>query len=258
MKYCQTCNRAYSDDSLTHCLNHGALLVVTPDSEATVVRVPGSVSPSAPLGYTNLQLPRSSHRWILVPAIFLVSFLVGASAGWLIYEFQKKRSLSSSGLSKMNTPGSNRQASGPSRNELSSISVPDAISQDDQGDLPKQDLTGTWTVVNTVGETSYKSFVNLRIGYRLVINQNGSNFTAKGEKLFENGRMLPLSGRTGIHLNGAVEGETIEAGFVEEGARRQSNGRFMWRLDQEGTLMKGKFVSTAANSSGTSVATRER
>jgi hypothetical protein len=122
--------------------------------------------------------------------------------------------------------------------------------------LASENLTGTWNVLNTVEKTSYQSFANLRIGYRLIINQNGANFTAEGEKMLENGRTLSTGGRTAIHLTGAVEGETIGASFVEEGARRKTIGRFLWRLEREGTLMKGTFVSTAANSSGTSVATK--
>jgi uncharacterized membrane protein len=256
MKHCQTCNRLYPDDSLTYCLNDGSVLVVAPHPEETMV--PGTILPRAPARNRNLRSLVSSPRWILFPAILLLSLLVGASAGWFIYEFQNNRPLRSSGLSNTPTPASNSEASGSATNAPSSTDAGQAISREEPEDIGKQYLTGTWTVVNTVRETSYQPFVNLRIGYRLIISQNGSNFTAEGEKLSENGRVLPMTRRTAIHLSGALEGESIVASFVEKGTRRQTNGRFVWKLDRERTLMKGTFVSTAANSSGTSVATRER
>jgi len=93
----------------------------------------------------------------------------------------------------------------------SSTSAPPASGQVDPESLATQNLSGAWNVVNTVEKTSYQSFANLRIGYRLIISQSGANFTAEGEKLLENGRTLPTSGRTAIHMTGAVEGETIGA-----------------------------------------------
>ncbi len=261
MKHCQTCHRIYTDESLGYCLDDGSLLSDAPDSEATLVRskVPVSMPPRAAIGLPHLQLPRSSHRWILYPAILLLTLLVGASAGWFIYEFEKHTlSISTGRPSDTPTPISVTQTPTSVTDESSSPSTPQAIRQDDPESLAIQNLTGTWTVVNTVEKTSYRSFANLRIGYRLIISQSGRNFTAGGEKLLENGRTLPTSGRTAIHLTGAVEGKTIGASFVEEGARRKTSGRVVWRLQREGTLMKGTFVSTAANSSGTSVATKER
>ena len=260
MKHCQTCNRAYTDESLGYCLDDGSLLSGAPDPEATLLRTegPSSVAPRAAIAHPYLQSSPSSNRWILYPAIFLLTLLVGASAGWFISEFQK-RTLSTSSARPSNMPNPISVTQTPAvKDESSSTSVPQGIGKDDPESLATQNLTGTWTVVNAVEKTSYRSFANLRIGYRLIISQSGRNFTAEGEKLLENGRTLPTSGRTAIRLTGAVEGKTIGASFVEEGARRKTSGRFVWRLQREGTLMKGTFVSTAANSSGTSVATKER
>lgn len=261
MKHCQTCYRTYTDESLGYCLDDGSLLSDAPDSEATLVRteVPVSMPPRAAVVLPHVQLPRSSHRWILYPAILLLTLLVGASAGWFIHEFEKHTLSTSTGRpSDTPTPISVRQTPASMTNESSSPGTPQAIRQDDPESLAIQNLTGTWTVVNTVEKSSYRSFAKLRIGYRLIISQSGRNFTAEGEKLLENGRTLPTSGRTAIHLTGAVEGKTIGASFVEEGALRKTSGRFVWQLQRKGTLMKGTFISTAANSSGTSVATRER
>jgi len=48
-----------------------------------------------------------------------------------------------------------------------------------------QNLSGEWSLVNTIEKTSYPAYVNLHIGYRVVINQVGKEFTAEGEKVFE-------------------------------------------------------------------------
>lgn len=238
----------------------GSLLSSVPDPEATLVRtdVPSSVPPRVAIVHPYLQSSRPSYRWILYPAILLLALLVGASAGWFIYEFQKHTLSTSSGKpSDIPTPIPVTQTPSSVTDESSSASAPQEIRQGNP-ELATQNLSGTWNVVNTVEKTSYQSFANLRIGYRLRISQSGANFTAEGEKLSENGRTLPTIGRTAIHLTGVIEGETLGASFVEEGARRKTRGRFVWRLEREGTLLKGTFVSTAANSSGTSVATRER
>ena len=255
MQYCQTCNRAYADDSLSYCLDDGSPLSAGSDPKATLVRPESLVKP--PIDHHFIPSWRSSHHWIFYPALFLLALLVGASSGTLLYKFQKSNP-SSASHSNIRTPISVTQAPSPVRNESSFPGVPQATSRDDPESLATHNLAGTWSVLNTVEKTSYQSFANLRIGYRLIVSQKGANFTAEGEKVLENGRTLPTGGRTAIHLSGAVEGETISASFVEEGARRKTNGRFLWRLEPEGNQMKGTFVSTAANSSGTSVATKER
>lgn len=259
MKHCQICKRTYTDESVSYCLDDGSLLSAAPDPEETLVPTEVLRSPRAAVVPPRLHSSTSSYRWILYSAILLLTFLLGASAGWFIYEF-KKPSLSSSRGRPPEIPTTVSVTQTPSAvtDEPSSTVAPQASKRVDPESLATQNLSGTWNVVNTIEKTSYQSFAKLRIGYRLVISQSGANFTAEGEKLLENGRTVPTSGRTAVHLTGAVDGETISAGFVEQGARRKTSGRFVWRLEREGTLMKGTFVSTAANSSGTSIATKER
>jgi hypothetical protein len=124
-------------------------------------------------------------------------------------------------------------------------------------DATSQNLTGRWKVVNVVQRTSFRSFENLEIGFQLAINQNGRQFTAKGEKVSENGRALPASRRTPIYLTGSIEGDRVEATFFEEGRVRKTNGRFVWRIANAGAGLSGIFVTTAAKSSGKSAATKE-
>jgi hypothetical protein len=118
-------------------------------------------------------------------------------------------------------------------------------------------LTGEWTVVNTVNTTAHPSFQNLRIGFALSINQTGTTFTAKGRKVSENGRSLPANSRTPIELKGVINGDHIEATFSEQGSQRKTNGRFVWKIDPAGGGLKGTFASSAARTSGKSTATRE-
>lgn len=120
-----------------------------------------------------------------------------------------------------------------------------------------QDLTGEWRVINTVEKTGYKSFDRLQVGFRLKINQQGKQFTARGEKFSENGQTLPAASRTPIHVKGSIEGDRVVATFVEEGKMRKTNGRFVWKLQSGGDALAGTFITTAANSSGRSAVTKQ-
>ena len=120
-----------------------------------------------------------------------------------------------------------------------------------------RDLTGDWQIINTVEKSGYKSFDKMQLGFRLKINQKGKAFTAKGEKISENGQTLPADSRTPIHMTGSIEGDKIIATFVEDGRKRRSNGRFVWTLQSGGDALVGTFVSTAANSRGKSALTKQ-
>lgn len=126
-----------------------------------------------------------------------------------------------------------------------------------QRDRNVQDLSGEWNVVNTVQKTTYKSFGNMEIGFRLKIKQTGNDFTARGEKVSENGRNLPAASRTPIRVNGSIEGDQVIATFVEDGMTHPTNGRFIWKLKGQNAALSGTFISAAANSSGKSAATRQ-
>jgi hypothetical protein len=122
--------------------------------------------------------------------------------------------------------------------------------------VDQPDLTGKWTVVNTVQNTSYGSYKNLQIGFDLSIKQDGNGFIGEGRKVSENGRTLPANSRTPIHVKGSIEGDRIEANFFEDGTQRKTNGRFVWKFDKAGSL-NGTFSSTAARASGKSIARKE-
>jgi hypothetical protein len=139
---------------------------------------------------------------------------------------------------------------------IQSMPAPASIKEGKKSLNAVRDLSGKWTVVNSVETTAYRSFKNMKIGFDLSINQTGSTFTGKGRKVSENGRSLPLSSRTPIQVKGSINGDMIEATFIEDGAARKSNGRFVWRIDRAGRGLTGTFGSPAARSSGKSAAIR--
>jgi len=122
-------------------------------------------------------------------------------------------------------------------------------------DAKVQDLTGEWHIINTVQKTRFKPYDKMQVGFRLRINQQGKQFTAKGEKFSENGQTLPAASRTPIELTGSIEGDKVVATFIEDGRMRRTNGRFVWRVKNDG--LAGTFISTAANSSGKSALTKQ-
>jgi hypothetical protein len=121
-----------------------------------------------------------------------------------------------------------------------------------------RNLTGQWRIINTVERTGYRPFDSMEVGFRLTINQNGKEFTAKGQKFSENGKPLPVARRTPIELKGSIDGDKVIATFIEDGRMRRTNGRFVWTLQNGGDGLAGTFVSTAANSSGRSAVTKEQ
>ena len=140
-------------------------------------------------------------------------------------------------------------------------SVPPVVSavrrEANKPDEKVQDLTGEWRVINTVEKSAYKTFNNMKVGFRLVINQSGKKFTGKGEKFSENGQRLAAANRTPIRVTGSIDGDKVVATFVEDGSVRRTNGRFVWTMQKDGDGLAGTFVSTAANSSGRSAVTKQ-
>lgn len=156
------------------------------------------------------------------------------------------------------SPSVSHQQSSPVRSESPSVAVnAKQRAESEQRDVNVRDLAGEWNVINTVEKTGYKSYNNMEVGFRLRIKQKGKDFTATGEKFSENGRNLPQNGRTPIHVTGSIDGDKIVATFVEDGSLRRTNGRFVWKLQSDGSGLTGTFASTAANSRGKSAATKQ-
>lgn len=189
----------------------------------------------------EVQRPVRSHpgvfaRGVSVPRIAVavcLALLLGLAAGAIVLR------------SKKESP------------QQTAAAAPAAVAPEPVSEPPVQDLSGEWRVINTVEKTAYKSYDNLRVGFRLKIDQRGNEFTAKGEKFSENGRTLPADSRTPINVTGTIDGDKVVATFVEDGRTRRTNGRFVWKLQDGGEVLAGTFVSNAAKSSGRSAVTRQ-
>ena len=246
MKRCPTCGRRYSDDTLNFCLEDGASLSFGQDSEPTLISPSPTVSTTprpTVSSYAPQHAPPSQLRWILFVAIILGAFIVGGGIVAFVYNTTKSSTSGDERASSTSTPATSDKSPAPSV-EPSRSNAPN--------------LTGDWRLTNTIETTSYPAYANLRVGYRLSINQTGKEFTGEGEKVSENDRPLKPEERTPIHVNGSVSEDGVGATFVEEGARRKTSGRFAWTVSGSGNRLSGTFSSSAASASGSSVATRER
>jgi cytoskeletal protein RodZ len=113
-----------------------------------------------------------------------------------------------------------------------------------------KDVSGAWTVATHVESSSYAPFQGLQLGYDIQLEQRGNRVTGTGRKVTENGDGTGSRARTPISLAGTINGDRLALTFNERGARRPTQGKFVLLLDEGGT-MRGRFSSTAAQSSGT-------
>ena len=241
MKRCPTCNRTYSDESLTYCLHDGTALIPEVDPEATVVGTSRGNTPQHHIPRTG---PAGLFSWSAWASLIVLAIATGAGAVVIKHKLDERRSLVS-GAPQSQPTVTNEQAPSPVIESSTSTQT-----------APTVNLNGQWNVVNVVEQTSFPAYQNLRLGYRVLISQTGNEFVAQGEKILENDKRLGVAARTAIHLTGSIAGNTASATFTEEGARRSSNGRIVWQIDQSGKRLVGKFSSDAADSSGSSVATK--
>lgn len=213
--------------------------------EVTVLRHrPGVAEPrhvhySDPILSARAVAPRSTFRPALV--LIVLTVLSVAAVVAVIYRLRRPDSTASA-VPTVQTPAPANAPQQPA-SAPATAAVPD--------------LSGNWSVVNTVEQTSYSAYKNMKVGFNVSINQTGRDFTGTGEKISENGRSLPATSRTPIVVKGTVDGDKVEATFSENGTLRTTNGRFVWRIDKTSGGLTGTFVSNAARSSGKSAATKE-
>ncbi len=231
---------------------HQPATVIDDDEETTLItsKVPNTQTeaPLRPRPRYKARRPRLNYRLVFAVSLLLIALSLAAAA-WLLKQESYEQTSSPAVAST-----TSQSVSPPSAAESAPASSAPTATNNDQ---TNRDLTGNWNVVNTVHTTSHRSFQNLRIGFALSINQTGKTFTAKGQKISENGRSLPASERTPIQLNGAIKGDRIEATFFEQGSSRKTSGRFVWKIDRAGGRLTGTFASSAARASGESTAKRQ-
>ncbi|HEY3581910.1 MAG TPA: DUF4388 domain-containing protein [Pyrinomonadaceae bacterium] len=207
--------------------------------------------------------PVTQSRFLPALFVILVTVLMAAAAVVLVNRLHKPESTASVPPAVQTSPPADvtQQPQTQSQPETSTTNQPAARSSQPSSQQPDTqttaavpDLTGKWTVINTVEQTAYEPYRNMEIGFNVAINQAGRDFTGTGEKISENGRSLPAAGRTPIQVKGTIDGDKIQATFSENGAVRKTNGRFVWRIDRGNGGLTGTFISTAARTSGKSAA----
>ena len=132
--------------------------------------------------------------------------------------------------------------------------VPDENPDASGSELP--DLSGWWEVTNTIQSTNYPAYQGLRLTYRVQLEQDGNRITGRGQKWAEDGGPVSAAARSPISIVGRIAGRQVILQFTERGARRSTDGSFSW-IVSPGAL-HGSFTSTAAATSGGSVARRMR
>jgi hypothetical protein len=236
-----------------------------------VESVPAAVEPveevNEPAEAAAIYSAAPRFRYLVLGALAVLLVAVIAGAVVLREKFRARKSpAAETSLATRTEPASAPAVATPAKTEESGVTEQPRIAKQpriaeqpgvtEEAVAATPNLTGEWSVVNTVNTTSYQSFQNLRIGFAVSINQTGTTFTARGRKVSENGRTLPANSRTPIELKGVINGDHIEATFSEQGSQRKTNGRFVWKIDRAGGLT-GTFASSAARTTGKSTATRE-
>jgi len=237
---------------------HDPRPAITDEDETTVIttKAPPATRTEAPPRYRTRYRSRRSRLRLNSRVAFVISLLLVAlslaATAWLLKQEYRDQNATPPAVGTTTT-----ESAPPPTVANTAVNDKPIPANRDQAPPLSRDLTGNWNVVNTVHTTRYRAFKEMRIGFALSINQTGKTFTAKGQKVSENGRTLPAGDRTPIQLNGVIDGDRIEATFSEQGAARKTSGRFVWKIDRAGGLLTGTFASSAARASGESTAKRQ-
>ncbi|HEY0512542.1 MAG TPA: PBP1A family penicillin-binding protein [Thermoanaerobaculia bacterium] len=144
----------------------------------------------------------------------------------------------------------------------SRVDEDESSSQDGDTGAPRSerqaDLSGWWEVTNTIQSTNYPAYKGLRLTYRVQLEQDGDRITGRGQKWAEDGGPVSAGARSPISVTGRIDGRRVILQFTERGARRSTNGSFSWIVTADAGALHGSFQSTAADTSGGSVARRMR
>ncbi len=130
--------------------------------------------------------------------------------------------------------------------------------------LPKEDnsinLSGHWEMTFNVEKSSLGTYENgnFEYKYKISVIQRGSDIEGSGEKFWEkiNGveTFYTRNQKTPIEIKGTIRNRVLTATIIEEGALRKTTGYIEFNIKKGNTdRMQGKFNTTAANSSGTSI-----
>jgi transcriptional regulator with XRE-family HTH domain len=134
------------------------------------------------------------------------------------------------------------------------VSAP-SVSASSAGNKSASNVAGAWTLATHVESSSLASYEGLQLGFEVRLQQDGDRVTGVGRKVTENGAEISSASQTPLTLSGTINGDRLTLNFVERGAQRSTQGKFVLLVDEGGTL-RGRFSSTAARSSGRAEAHR--
>ncbi|HEY0548656.1 MAG TPA: DUF4388 domain-containing protein, partial [Verrucomicrobiae bacterium] len=182
----------YLDPATVNWPEEAAPVEIVPDSteDVTIVRseVRSAEVPSPP----PPQASRFSHRTAFAFAVLAIAVI--AAAAVLMYKFRERSSpalVASAESPSRPLPVQTPESVVAKTSSAQAVPAPAPVKPEHKALNTARDLSGRWNVVNTIEATSYSSFKNLKIGFDISIDQNGTSFTGKGHKVSENGRSLP-------------------------------------------------------------------
>lgn len=121
------------------------------------------------------------------------------------------------------------------------------------------DLSGKWELTFKVEKSELKRFNNnnLEYKYKIFLTQNMNNVKGNGEKYWEKfkGKETFYNSlqKTPIEINGKILKNKLTVNIKERGVKRETSGFIQLELDEESSIYKGKFKTTAANSIGIAI-----
>jgi transcriptional regulator with XRE-family HTH domain len=117
------------------------------------------------------------------------------------------------------------------------------------------DVSGAWALTNRLEPAKSGGDRSFNRGFRLQLQQRGNRVSGRGQQWMENGRSIAVHNRPSIRVEGIVSGRRLELNVIDGATSRFSAGKFVMNVTGDET-MRGRFVGTAANARGMSLARR--
>lgn len=122
-------------------------------------------------------------------------------------------------------------------------------------------ISGVWTLTTTIQRSAWNPYKELQTTYLVMLSQNGTTLDGVAEKVYEvrrDGSRHEYIGhsRKKSEVSGGLSGnvfqrKTFQLIFREEGLHRTFVSTHSIEKKEHDDMWSGSFVSTAANSSGT-------
>ncbi|MBI5324644.1 MAG: hypothetical protein HZB41_05130 [Ignavibacteriae bacterium] len=120
----------------------------------------------------------------------------------------------------------------------------------------KLNLTGDWKLINIVENSNKSRFNNFHFTFYMTMLQKGNILEGEAEKVKENNKNIIGANRIHLDLKGRMVNDSVIITFNEKGKIRETIGTMYLKIKNNGYKLKGFFISTAADSKGSSVAER--